>query len=68
MRLGTGRDKTGLDEKLLFRPRLCRNLEVDHLSPFIDVRLCLASPGSCERKKKTNQCCVCADDPSTSKP
>lgn len=46
VRLGTGRDKTGLDEKLPCRPRLCRNLEVDHLSPFIDVRLCLASPGS----------------------
>lgn len=46
MRLGAGRDKTGLDEELLFRPRLCRNLEADHLSPFIDVRLCLASPGS----------------------
>lgn len=51
MRLLEGGDKTGLDEKLLVSHRSCRDLEVDQLSPFIDVRLCLASPGSCEWKK-----------------
>lgn len=53
LRLRRCRDETGLDEKLLLRPGFGRDLEVDNLASFIDIRLRGAGPGCC-RKTKTN--------------
>lgn len=46
-RLRRSRDETGLDEKLLLRPGVGRDLEVDNLAPFICIRLCSGSPRCC---------------------
>ncbi len=46
------RNKTGLNEELLLRPGFGRNLEVENLASFIDIRLCRAGPGRCRKYEK----------------
>lgn len=49
-RLRRSGDKTRLDEKLLLWSGFGRNLEIDNLPSFINIRFCSTSPGCCRDK------------------